>query len=119
MRDFFKMALVVCVSFFVALSVVAHPLIMSAPAPGLVALCSNGQIVYYSLETGQPVQTDNEKSEIACPCAGLHAIGSDGAWHLSPFQVSASNPAADFPSHQIHADQPDQVHTARAPPILF
>ncbi len=109
-------ALVIGVSLLMTLRVIAHPIVLSAPAPGLVALCSNGQIVYISLETGQPVQTGDGGLEIACPYAGLTALGEMASVSLISGEIrpSAARTVAD--KHQALAKRRDQAHATRAPP---
>ena len=64
----FRTLITVLVALLVSLRVVVQPLVLAAPEPGLMALCSGGQIVYVSIETGQPVETDSESATLAEPC---------------------------------------------------
>lgn len=118
MRSLVKTALVFCVAFFVALRVVAHPLILSAPAPGVVALCSNGQIIYISLETGQPVETENQKTAVACPYAGQTALGVADKPDLDFQEVRSAFAIQAFSNDQLHTERRVYAHAARAPPVF-
>lgn len=117
MRGMLKPALVLLVSLLMTLRVVAHPIVLSAPTPGLVALCSNGQIIYVSLATGQPVQTGDGASDIACPYAGLTAVGAVNTVSLISEERRASAAKSVADTHQALAKRRDQAHAARAPPV--
>ncbi|MEM1341125.1 MAG: hypothetical protein AAGF68_02330 [Pseudomonadota bacterium] len=119
MHGIVKTAFVVCVAFFVALRVVAHPLILSAPGPGLVALCTNGQIIYISLETGKPVQTETGQAEIACPYAGLNALGNEGPPVVQTGDIRGSVSGIDFLRDQVTAERRSLAHAVRAPPLFI
>ncbi|MEM6480517.1 MAG: hypothetical protein AAF922_10330 [Pseudomonadota bacterium] len=118
MRGIAKTALVLCVSFLMALRVVAHPLVMQAPAPGLVALCTNGQIVYFSLETGQPVEGETGPEQIKCPYAGLTALNVLGASDLSFDLIASTASDRSLTQDQLRVARQPLIHAARAPPSL-
>lgn len=58
----------VLLAFVLALRVIAAPVVMAAPHPGLIALCSGGKIVYVSLKTGVPVPASETETEHSDPC---------------------------------------------------
>ncbi|MEM6376041.1 MAG: hypothetical protein AAF686_07345, partial [Pseudomonadota bacterium] len=89
------------------------------PEPGLIALCSNGEIVYFSLETGQPVEKSEKKSDTACPYSGLSAISTAPSSGPHLLGLSVSLDISTNVSDQFRAVTRADVHAARAPPILF
>lgn len=61
------------------LRIVAAPIILAAPEPGLMAICSGGKIIYVSMETGQPVDPEGGPADLDCPLviAALAVIVAD------------------------------------------
>ena len=114
-----KAALSVLVALFIAVRVVAQPTILAAPDPGLMALCSGGQIVYVSMETGLPVETDDETDLLADPCPffGVTAFNLSADQPLpTPLQVPAALPLFQTGPSQPVPAAPVQ-NAARAPPL--
>jgi len=114
-----KTGIAVLLALLFAVRVVAQPMVLATPEPGLMAICSGGQIVYVSMETGLPVKT-GEGGQIAadpCPFSGVTAfdLSSD------PFAL------AFFAVHRPMDAWPDRFepvkplatrqNTARAPPV--
>lgn len=58
----------VLLALFMTIRVVAQPVILAAPEPGVMALCSGGKIVYVSIETGLPVEPGDDTGVRADPC---------------------------------------------------
>ncbi|MDD9726888.1 hypothetical protein PVV74_15615 [Roseovarius sp. SK2] len=114
-----KAALTVLVALFIAIRVVAQPTILTAPDPGLMALCSGGQIVYVSMETGLPVENDDETGLLAdsCPFFGVTAfnLGADRTLP-TPLQVPAALALFQTGTSQPVTTAPVQ-NAARAPPL--
>lgn len=115
----FETAFTVFVALFLALRVVAQPLVLAAPEPGLMALCSGGKIVYVSIETGQPVETDGEHGLAADPCPFFGVTAFDATDHpglpqtsqvLRSLEKSLTGQPALTPRHV-------RQNAARAPPV--
>jgi hypothetical protein len=113
-----KAALTVLLALFIAFRVVAQPAILAGPEPGLMALCSGGQIVYVSMETGLPVDKGDDTGPMADPCPffGVTAFNLTVDQPLpTPLQVPAAIALV-----QTHASQPvpgaPVQNAARAPP---
>ncbi len=114
-----KAALTVLVALFIAIRVVAQPTILAAPDPGLMALCSGGQIVYVSMETGLPVETDDETDLLADPCPffGVTAFNLSADQSLpTPLQAPTALALSRPGTSQPVPSAPVQ-NAARAPPI--
>lgn len=56
---------------FVALRVVAHPVLLYPSEPGLIPLCSGGQVTYISISTGLPAETEHVLLTEPCPFFGV------------------------------------------------
>lgn len=116
MRSCVQAGLCIVVAFFVALRVVAHPLALGGTEPGIVALCSGGQIIYVSLDTGQPVGTDKTADAANCPVLGKALVN-----HASPYLDFVAQPARFEPTFHRHAGPPAILdifskYAPRAPP---
>ncbi|MFN3211099.1 MAG: hypothetical protein ACE369_19290 [Roseovarius sp.] len=114
-----KTALTILVALFVAARVVAQPLILAAPGPGLIALCSGGQIVYVSIETGLPADTGEDIGHAADPCPffGVTSLSlAAEATAPSPFRA-AHTPVATVAEDVATLAGPLRQNTARAPPL--
>ncbi|WP_317056736.1 hypothetical protein [Roseovarius rhodophyticola] len=59
------------VVWFLALRVVAQPLVLAAPEEGQIALCVNGQIVYVDTDTGLPLEDNEGLYTDPCPYFGV------------------------------------------------
>lgn len=114
-----KAALTVLLALFIAIRVAAQPTILAAPEPGVMALCSSGQIVYVSMETGLPVETDDETELLADPCPFFGVTAFNLAVDQpqpTPLQVPAALARVHTHSSQPVPGAPVQ-NTARAPPL--
>lgn len=114
-----KAALTVLLALFIAIRVVAQPAILAAPEPGIMALCSGGQIVYVSMETGLPVDTGNDPTPMADPCP-FFGVTAFALTADKPMPMPAPGPTtlARVPADVTQAvpDTPVQ-NAARAPPL--
>lgn len=99
----------------VALRVVAAPVILSAPEPGLIAVCSGGEIYYVTLD-GTPLDHEGPERE-PCPFHGvtLALAGVQVPQAVRPEPVAHSS---DWPAVHLQV-QPHRArtNTARAPPL--
>ncbi|QFT91605.1 hypothetical protein FIU86_02045 [Roseovarius sp. THAF9] len=114
-----KAAFTLVLALFIAIRVVAQPTILAAPDPGLMALCSGGQIVYVSMETGLPVENDDETGLLAesCPFFGVTAFNLSADQHLpTPLQLPAALTLLQTGTSQPVLAAPIQ-NAARAPPL--
>ncbi|KRS12564.1 hypothetical protein XM53_10760 [Roseovarius atlanticus] len=114
-----KAALTVLLALFIAIRVVAQPTILAAPEPGVMALCSGGQIVYVSMETGLPVKNDGETGLLADPCPFFGVTAFDLAvdqTRPTPLQLPGALALV-----QTHRSRPvpgaPVQNAARAPPL--
>lgn len=64
----------VLLALTLAVRVISAPFILAAPAPGLMAICSGGQIVYISMKDGQPVEAEDGQTGEACPYFGVLSV---------------------------------------------
>ncbi len=114
-----KAAFTLVLALFIAIRVVAQPTILAAPEPGVMALCSGGQIVYVSMETGLPVENDGETGLLADPCPFFGVTAFDLAVDQplpTPFQVPSALALAQAGASQPVPGAPVQ-NAARAPPL--
>lgn len=99
----------------VALRVVAAPVILSAPEPGLIAICSGGEIYYVNLD-GTPVDREAPEGE-PCPFHGvtlaLAGVQVPQAMRPKPVAHSPDWPGVHLQVHPHRA----RTNTARAPPL--
>lgn len=54
-----------------SLRLIAAPFIIASPAPGIMAICSGGHVVYVSMADGQPVQDNEGSDRDPCPFFGI------------------------------------------------
>lgn len=100
-----------------SLRVVAAPFIMASPAPGIMAICAGGQILYISMESGQPVEDDSEFDAEPCPFFGIMSMLAEAhPPQIAPVSltVSEARPITGL-AHPI--DTAPQAYLSRAPPI--
>jgi len=115
LKEICRAGLVAVLCTFVALRVIAQPLIMAAPEPGLIALCQNGQIVYVAWDTGAPV--DAAPQPDPCPYFGVSAV-------IDGVEISLEAPwrAFDRPTTiavvmLVHVAPTPAANLPRAPPL--
>ncbi len=105
------------VVWFLALRVVAQPLVLAAPEDGQIALCLNGQIVYVDTDTGLPLEDNEGLYTDPCPHFGvntaLELTANTPAFWVSDTQHVVILPTA--PALQTH--QAYLPSEARAPPL--
>ena len=119
MTEICKAAMTVLVALFIAIRVVAQPTILAAPEPGVMALCSGGQIVYVSVETGLPVEEEDETGLLVDPCPffGVTAFNLTVDQPLpTPLQVPVTVAVVQTGAAQPVPGAPVQ-NAARAPPL--
>ncbi|MEO0569156.1 MAG: hypothetical protein AAF066_15595 [Pseudomonadota bacterium] len=71
LTDFLRMTLGLLLAMVLSFRVIAQPALLSAPEPGLFLICLNGQLVYISTETGQPVSKEPGEGATDCPFSGV------------------------------------------------
>lgn len=109
-------ALAPLLAVVVALRVIAAPLVMAAPEPGLIAICSGGHIYYVSLD-GTPVDPEGPQSD-PCPFLGITLALAEPAPAIpAPRRgvldlVRPAPPVASIPA------RPRPANPARAPPLF-
>lgn len=113
-----RIVLTMMVAFFVALRVIAQPLILAAPHPGVMAICAGGQIVYVSLDTGLPVETETGIAADPCPLFGVTALTD-----VAAPPITAPHELSELLRGQDHAAQTVVLRmmrfdTPRAPPLF-
>lgn len=107
--------LAVLMAFALAVRIVAAPLVLAAPGPGLMAICSGGEIYYVTLD-GTPVEGDAGKAK-PCPFAGMTLSEGAPHLHLAGFQPVARIFAPTFTTATAPTRLRDPAHGPRAPPL--
>ncbi|WP_120500345.1 hypothetical protein [Roseovarius sp. EL26] len=108
----------VLLAFVLALRIVAAPVVMAAPQPGMIALCSGGQIIYVSLESGEPVPGSETEHSDPCPFFGITAaIDSDRSDIPSLLQVALPLPR-EIEATQAQSVKHQALYHSRAPPLF-
>ena len=108
----------VILAMVLALRVVAAPFIMASADPNLMAICAGGQIVYVSIQDGQPVDGGEGPEPEACPFFGIMSVlaGSDAPM-VEPVALTVQDVqpalALTLPPDALPYD-----HRSRAPPLL-
>ncbi len=100
----------------VALRVIAAPLVMAAPEPGMIAICSGGQIYYVSLD-GTPHDPETLKSD-PCPFLGIGLALADPAPDIEAPKRAVLDLARPIPRLAGHPAAPGRANRARAPPLF-
>ncbi|MEO1139567.1 MAG: hypothetical protein AAFW87_08930 [Pseudomonadota bacterium] len=116
-RHILHTALPVVIAFFVALRVIAHPLLLTSPQPGLMAICSGGQIIYVSLETGLPVETEDGFEAPLCPFAAGTSLD---IVQQAPIAAPNRELRPEFAKTYIDQSPITRIfwgHAPRAPPV--
>ncbi|MDF1669513.1 MAG: hypothetical protein P1U83_07855 [Roseovarius sp.] len=104
--------------FVLALRLVAAPFILSSPVPGVMAICSGGQITYISMDDGQPVQDIDGAVADPCPFFGVMSVLPGGDVPVTPpLMLEVRNVRGVYVTTS-HAAQPDLLYHPRAPPLL-
>lgn len=105
-------------AFVLALRIIAAPIILSSPVPGLMAICSGGEVVYISLKDGQPVDEGEGPTGVSCPFFSvLSALPGVESHAAAPIILAARY---DFPTETAPLRAPVQFrdYQPRAPPLL-
>lgn len=107
--------LAVVLALVVALRVVAAPVLLAAPEPGMIAVCAGGQIYYVTLN-GDPVEGEAHEAD-PCPFLGLTlALGSGVALLPAP-QTVAHDAARPLPQAAAISARRLRANAPRAPPF--
>jgi hypothetical protein len=81
-----------------AMRIVASPAVMASPAPGIMAICSGGKIVYVSMKTGLPVDESEGPASVPCPYFNVTTVLSvDDAPFVAPVPVVVDRVVASAP----------------------
>jgi len=99
----------------VALRVIAAPLVMAAPEPGLIALCSGGQIYYVTLD-GTPADADTPQPD-RCPFLGITLALADPGPAIPLPRRGRAEQRLPVPPVKHVPDHPVPANPARAPPL--
>lgn len=99
----------------VALRVIAAPLVMTAPEPGMIAICAGGQIVYVSLD-GAPSDADAPKPD-PCPFLGITLALNEPATNVPAPHRDALGLVHPIPRIAGTPGRLQPVNPARAPPL--
>jgi hypothetical protein len=95
---------------------VSAPYVMASPAPGIMAICSGSEIIYISMEDGQPVEDTDEYAAEACPFFGITSVlDSSYPPSLAPRVLTASQ-AATIVGLALPSQSLDHAYLSRAPP---
>ncbi|MFK7939777.1 MAG: hypothetical protein AB8B82_10375 [Roseovarius sp.] len=95
---------------------VAAPYVMASPAPGIMAICSGGEIVYISMKDGQPVEDNEEYAAEACPFFGIISVLDDTyPPSVAPRVVTAAQ-AATIAGLALTSQRSKHAYNSRAPP---
>lgn len=99
-----------------SLRVAAAPFIMASPAPGIMAICAGAEIIYISMEDGQPVEDTGEFEAEACPFFGIMSM-LDGAYppEIAPVSLTVLE-ARPIVGLSLPAETSSHVYHSRAPP---
>lgn len=100
----------------VALRVIAAPLVIAAPEPGLIAICSGGQIHYVSLD-GTPVDPDASPPD-PCPFLGITLALADPTPEIVAPRRDSHTLAPPVAPVSIVPPEPARPNPARAPPLF-
>lgn len=107
--------LAVLLALVVALRVVAAPVILSGPEPGVMAICSGGQIYYVTLD-GTPVEGDAPEAD-PCPFMGIPLALADIADPLPSMRGAERPLGVAIPQARVAAHARPRANAARAPPF--
>lgn len=95
---------------------VSAPYVMASPAPGIMAICSGGEIIYISMKDGQPVEDSGEFATEACPFFGITSVLADTyPPHVAPRVLTAAQ-AEPIAGLALPSDISRHDYHSRAPP---
>ena len=100
-----------------ALRLIAAPIIMQAPAPGLMAICSGGQIIYISMQDGQPVDPDEGPDATSCPFFSVMSVLPGAEGPLPVPVLLTHRPVPQTEKAPLRAIRAVRDNHARAPPL--
>lgn len=99
----------------VALRVIAAPLVVAAPEPGMIAICSGGQIYYVTLD-GTPVDPETAHSD-PCPFLGIGLALADAAPEIEAPRRGLRDLSRPILPVAAPSAAPVKANRARAPPL--
>jgi hypothetical protein len=97
------------------LRLIAAPIVLSAPHPGLIAICSGGGVYYVTLD-GEPVGGDAPESD-PCPYLGIPLALAALAGPVLPPALRITRLAAPVEATSLVPGQTARAYGARAPPV--
>lgn len=97
------------------LRLIAAPIVLSAPHPGLIAICSGGGVYYVTLD-GEPVGGDAPESD-PCPYLGIPLALTALAGPVLPPAVSVTRIIAPARAESLVPGRIARAYGARAPPV--
>lgn len=109
-------ALALLLAMVLALRVVAQPILLSSAEPGVIALCLNGQIVYVSLETGQPVETEKKLGTADCPFSGVSSLSDQSSTLKFSANLTERNLSKSITKKKNVESRNWRPYFARSPP---
>jgi len=109
-------ALAVLIAVLVALRTIAAPVVMAAPEPGVMAICSGGQIYYVTLD-GTPVD-DTTPQPDPCPYHCLTLALGEIETPIPTAETEARRLALPLPQAPAISAMRARQNTPRAPPFL-
>ncbi|MEM8538141.1 MAG: hypothetical protein AAGF56_09795 [Pseudomonadota bacterium] len=113
----FSAVMTVAIAMVVALRVVAQPVLLSAPAPGMIAICSGGQIVYVSLKDGDGTPSDTVLHDAKCPLSASANVVVFANMALAKRDLSNAQDQITHFGAQIHGHDRDRSANPRGPPV--
>lgn len=112
-----RSAVALLLGLVLALRLVAAPIILQAPAPGLMAICSGGEIIYISMEDGQPVSEGEGPASASCPFFSVMSV-LPGVETPVPVPVRLARPVEPLAvAAQLRAIEAFRDYRSRAPPL--
>ena len=100
-----------------ALRLIAAPFILASPGPGLMAICTGSEIVYISMQTGQPVGEADGHPASACPFFGITHVVTSADLPLVAPQGLAVRITPQTRTALANPVRPDADYNPRAPPL--
>ncbi|EDM70482.1 hypothetical protein RAZWK3B_05037 [Roseobacter sp. AzwK-3b] len=97
------------------LRLIAAPIVVSAPHPDMIAICSGGGVYYVTLD-GEPVGGDVPESD-PCPYLGIPLALAGLAGPVLPPVARVARVTTPARAESLVPSQTAQAYGARAPPV--
>ena len=97
------------------LRLIAAPIVLSAPHPGLIAICSGGGVYYVTLD-GEPVGGDAPEGD-PCPYLGIPLALAGLAGPVLPPVARVARVTTPVDAESLVPGRIARAYGARAPPV--